>query len=366
MSVFGIMSDTHNHNWHSFSQTTPDGINSRLEIILDETKRLAQEVKRRGGSTIYHCGDLFHVRGSVAPSVLNPTLQVYQEIINEGIDIRILAGNHDLESKTSKDISSAISAMGYIYDETNPSYCTVTNDSRLFYDDKVAMIAWYENIAELLNKIEQVKQSLIEEKEKPHQWTLMCHAPIDGVIYGLPEHGLTAQQLADFGFKNVFCGHYHNHKDLGQGVYSVGALTQNSWSDIGSKAGFVIVDEGNVIWYESQAPKFVEITPDFDKKHLKDFVEGNYVRARVSLEHSSEINKLRSFLTNKCGAKGVQIISVRTAPTVRQSEIKVTAGDPVEKSVRDYIRTTGTDRYKELQNLCSEILTEANQQQVSE
>ncbi len=41
---YAVISDTHNHNWSAFSETTPENVNSRLQIILNETMRAAEEV----------------------------------------------------------------------------------------------------------------------------------------------------------------------------------------------------------------------------------------------------------------------------------------------------------------------------------
>src|SRR3569833_3315235 len=111
MKPYGVMSDTHNHGWSAFATVLPSGVNSRLQIILDETWRCAQEIKKAGGDTLYHGGDLFHVRGSIAPSVLNPTTDCYRAIIEDGIQVVIDAGNHDLEGKEAARVSSAITAL---------------------------------------------------------------------------------------------------------------------------------------------------------------------------------------------------------------------------------------------------------------
>src|SRR5471030_1191680 len=105
---YGLISDSHNHPWSQFAETTSLGVNTRLQIILDETYRAAQTLKAVGGKTLIHAGDLFHVRGKIAPSVLNPTKDLYKRLVDEGFDIIILAGNHDLEGKESTRTGSAV------------------------------------------------------------------------------------------------------------------------------------------------------------------------------------------------------------------------------------------------------------------
>src|ERR1700710_1513552 len=102
MKPYGLISDTHCHGWAAFSKTGDDLVNSRLTTILDEIERCAVEVSKAGGDTIYHGGDLFHVRGSIEPSVLNPTRARFELIYKTyGVKFRLLPGNHDLEFKHS-------------------------------------------------------------------------------------------------------------------------------------------------------------------------------------------------------------------------------------------------------------------------
>lgn len=84
-ALYGVISDTHCHNWTTFGSTDANGVNTRLKIILNEITRAAEEVQAAGGTHLFHAGDLFHVRGSVAPSVLNPTLKCFKDIVNMGI-----------------------------------------------------------------------------------------------------------------------------------------------------------------------------------------------------------------------------------------------------------------------------------------
>ncbi|MFH4134446.1 serine/threonine protein phosphatase, partial [Acinetobacter baumannii] len=190
--------------------------------------------KAMGGTHLYHTGDLFHVRGSISPSVLNPTIATYKVIQQLlGIKVRILAGNHDLEFREANRNGSAVTALEGIG-------CEIINETSLFLDERVAMIPWFQDVNELKSEIERVKlqinsmpsRSPLRTIETVSDWTLMIHAPVDGVIAGIPSHGLSATWLGSQGFKRVFAGHYHHHKDFGNGVYSVGALTHNSWSDV--------------------------------------------------------------------------------------------------------------------------------------
>ena len=347
MKTYGIISDSHNHNWSAFSITLPTGINSRLQMILDETKRCADEVRKAGGDTIFHGGDLFHVRGSVAPSVLNPTLDCYRTIIKSGMKIVVNAGNHDLEDREANDIGSAITALREVG-------CTIVNSHIVGTDvaPSVVLVPWIANIEKLKEAIEYVDP--VDRKG----CDLIIHAGIDGVMAGLPSHGLTKEYLEVLGYKRVFAGHYHHHKHLGNGIYSIGALTHQTWSDVNSKAGFLIVGEekDDVKWFASRAPSFIDIDATTDPSEIPLIADGNYVRAKIFSTKSSDVESLRSHLID-CGAVGVSIMAQPATGATRVSST-VKAGASLEVSVSDYVKASEFDNKEELNVLCASILTE--------
>lgn len=344
MKPFGIISDTHSHNWSAFATTGADGVNSRLRMILDETLRCAEEVAAAGGDTIYHGGDLFHVRGSIAPSVLNPTMDCYGQIVRSGMNIIINAGNHDLEGRESDRVSSAITALEGIG-------CTVINESSANAD--MIIIPWIANLEAFKKAVEGYPAAIRATHD------LLIHAPVDGVIPGLPDHGIDGAYLASLGCRRVFSGHYHNHKEVVPGkVWSIGALTHQTWSDVNTKAGFLIVTDTDVKWRASRAPSFVEIDGTTDPDEIPLIVPGNYVRAKINSAKKSDVEALRAYLT-KCGALGITILEVKDTSVIpRTGGPAIKAGATLEQSVGDFI-ATGTapvDKAK-LQAVCADILT---------
>lgn len=353
MKPFGIISDSHHHNWSSFAHTNPAGINSRLDTILMETKRAADAVFKAGGDTLVHAGDLFHVRGSVAPSVLNPTLQTYKTLVDAGLKIIINAGNHDLEGKEATDLGSAITALREVG-------CMIVNKPIVMPALNLALVPYMGKVADLKKVLED-----LQEETDAFNCNLVIHAGIDGVIKGLPDHGLDAEYLNKLKFVRTFAGHYHHHKKLAERVWSIGALTHQTWSDIGSKAGFLLVsdkpvsDPENVKWFSSHAPSFIEIDGATKPEDIPLLVDGNYVRAKIFSSKPSEVDDLRRFLTDS-GALGVSIISQpKTGVTRTASSVK--AGASLEVSVTDFINGSDFERKKELAVMCDQLLKEARE-----
>lgn len=357
---FGVISDSHNHAWNQFDEPAPDGTSGRLKVILDETRRAAHELTAQTGSKkLFHGGDLFHVRGKIAPSVLNPTKDLYRELIAEGYEIFILAGNHDLEGKEASRLGSAVTALEDIG-------CTIVNQTKhvvLGPKHEVIMIPWHNKVADLKVSIEESAKYVKETRDVidcPIVIDLMLHAPIDGVIVGLPDHGIDNAWLAGLGFDRVFSGHYHNFKDFGNGVYSIGALTHHSWGDIGSKAGHLIVTD-KVTHRQQHAPSFIEINGLTDPDEIPLLVPGNYVRAKINSAKTSDVNALRDYL-EKLGAKGVVILSQKEATSVRDATpgaATIKTGESLEASLAWFITNGKMKNESKLQTLCSDLLMQA-------
>ena len=345
MSSFGVISDQHFHDWSAFSSSTPTGVSSRLQTQLDELRRCASEVRASGGNLIVNAGDTFHVRGKLAPSVLNPVLDLHRELIRDGFQFLILAGNHDLERREADRLGSAVTALEGVG-------CTIVNHATVIGDK--AFVPWIQHVADLKVAIQNVAPA----QDRPGL-DLIIHAPIDGVIPGLPDHGLSAEWLGDLGFRRVFSGHYHSHVAFPKEVYSVGASTHQTWSDVGSKAGFLIVSDSGVRHFATHAPNFVEVDGSTDPAEIPLIVDGHYVKCRIRASKQSDIEALRQYLLES-GAKGVVIVpqpDTTAAPTRTGSAVVSTSS--LEQSVTDYVKASSYDRPDDLSALCASIMAQA-------
>jgi hypothetical protein len=179
------------------------------------------------------------------------------------------------------------------------------------------------------------------------------------VIPGLPDHGIDGAYLASLGYRRVFAGHYHHHKEVVPGkVWSIGSLTAQTWSDVNAKAGFLIVTDSEVKLRASRAPSFVEIDGTTDPDDIPLIVPGNYVRAKINSAKKSDVEALRAHLT-KCGALGITILEVKDTSIIpRTGGVAIKAGATLEQSVGDFIvaSTAAVDKAK-LQAVCADILT---------
>lgn len=345
MKPYGSMADLHFHNWSAFSSIDETGRNTRLSGLLSEFIRCCTEVKKAGGDTIYIAGDVFHVRGSIAPSVLNPVLDVFKAAIELGINIVVIPGNHDLEGKHSNRLGAAVTALENV---------GVTVVHKTGECDNVLLVPWCENVEDLWEELRSIEPGQRERLDA------LIHAPIDGVLPGL-SGALDPKELEKLGYKRIFAGHYHNHVQFpGNKVFSIGALAHHSWSDVGTKAGFLIVYPDQVRWMKSHLPEFIDITGEVSAEELPLIVEGNFVRIKTEAATMAEVEGFRAELTGM-GAKGVVIQNVKKSEVKREAGVvaTVSAGASLEVSVAEFIKSKSLPNAEQIESECISILSEA-------
>lgn len=319
-----ISSDQHCHAWSAFASVDNDGVNSRLRIILDEIRRSYATLRDAGGRHMFLAGDLFHQRGEIKPSVFNPTVAMFEDEhrkghIGEPIQTDAIPGNHDLEGKDVSALGNAMQALGTIDGFNVCIEPTLVGDVWLF--------PWYQDL--------DVLRSEMRKRADPAKDAII-HAPVNGVIKGIPAHGLEAAELAGMGFRRVFSGHYHDHKVMEGGkVISIGATSHQTWSDPGTDAGFLVVYEDGVEFDESLAPKFIDLDENVDPNDVDTLVKGNYVRLKLDDVTEKEIKGWRDDL-NKAGARGVVVIATKKATSGR-SGASAKAASSLDASVEHFI-----------------------------
>ncbi|MGI4851997.1 MAG: metallophosphoesterase [Janthinobacterium lividum] len=343
---YGLISDLHCHAWSAFSSVDSKGRNTRLMEILNELSRCCAATLDQGGDTVVIAGDLFHVRGSVEPEVFNPVKDCITHWYNEGIQFLAIAGNHDLTSEDSQELGSAVAMLdgnGFL-----------TYHTPGFGVSNLVLFPWVKGTAQLKAALENFIDTRGGAFGDDHD--LILHAGIDGVLPGMPDHGLTPAYLAGLGFKRVFSGHYHNAKQFESGkVVSIGAPTHQTWSDLGSRAGWWIVHPTTQQFYASHAPSFIDLDGTEDPDDIPLIVDGHYVRARIGSATNEEVASWRELLT-KAGARGVSIQSIPATAESKREGVTVKSLSSLSDSVLAYC--TEKKHAAEVAKLCQEIMQE--------
>lgn len=365
------MSDIHLHNWSAFSTLNKDGTNSRLMTLIEEIERCANqlcEINQRddvSANRIFIAGDLFHVRGKIAPSVINPLMNAVRKIESMGIEIFIMAGNHDLEFKEDTGAGNACQLLD-AFDNVHFVKDTACISSSVSDEVAVVMIPWVDDLEALKEAICRANCVINASSRKPD---LILHAPV--ICEGGFPTGLTAEWLHEHtnNFGNVFCGHYHEHRVYlekdGRTIWSIGALAHHTWNDVDKKAGWLLVEcEGEessrVTFMSSHAPKFVDVK-SIDENDL-DFisrVSGNYVRLFADFESEKDVKAVSEFLKDQCGVAGMVIYSNPKTDAVRSGAIAPTGVTKLDEQIIDFVNDKYEDDKGGIAKLALEILSEA-------
>ncbi len=340
MNPILLISDTHYHNFTAYSQLRADGVNTRLGDIIRATAEAAMALKKAGGKTIIHCGDAFHLRGAVSPTVLNPVMELYRKLVQQGFEIHMIAGNHDLETEDSNWTANTSSALKSVGVNVYSKYEQVTIEGQWWH-----FVPWIKDLKSLRNVIWHINHGI---ESGPHN--LVLHAPINGVIKGLPDHGLSSLDFRGNKFNRVFAGHFHNHANFefdGSGgtkgtITSVGALTHQSWSDVDNLAGYVLYDPrtNELDHYETNAPQFIKVEfDDLDKLHDATFAD-NYVKVvGGTFTDPEDIATVKEELILR-GAKAVTVEGLTRKPVATRAGVTASEAPTLDGILSDYIDRT--------------------------
>jgi len=368
--TYGLCADIHAHKWSLFSKSVDDEgdvVNSRLKSIMSEFDRLCEETRLAGGNRVYIAGDLFHVRGNLNTSVLNYVmLRMRRSARKNDLQIIIMPGNHDLEDAEITWVGNAVQTLDDAGDhDLEDQLIRVVAEPTFIEQDMVAVVPWQNTREGLLRSIDEIAETITSvHGECLSSVDLHLHTGINGVLVGMPDHGWGPEELAAFGFKRVFCGHYHNHKAFevptpgavtsSTQIVSIGSLTHQTWGDVGTTAGWVIVDETEFRQTESKAPKFMDFDDSYD---LHDYT-GNYVRVRgVELEED-EIRTLKDALENS-GALGVVIHAVAKSKIVTRNGGAGGKAVKIEQSISTWIEDYDPGDIKSVEKEALDVLNEA-------
>lgn len=359
-ALYALMSDQHYHNWSAFSTTDVNGLNSRLRIQLEATLEVASAAKAAGAEWIISAGDTFHVRGSISPTVLYYVTDTYRKIAAMGLKVIMIAGNHDLEANDSVMATNAAAALAEVgvHVHCSAGECVFSLDGK----HKIHLISWYNNHKELVSLLKKIAVDVKGDKKYTHD--VVIHAPLNKAIPGMPDIGIEAEEIAGLGFRYIHSGHYHNHKEVVPGVISVGALTHHNWGDIGTRAGYMLVNEdGSYIQRETSAPKFIELEPETAHESV---VAGNYVRLRAMIDDEEEGVRLKMELA-ALKPKGITTnFTRRTTMMAGSAATSATSSiDSLESSVSAYCKmmhdTDGGFELTKLTGECASIMSAAEE-----
>lgn len=282
-----LFSDLHLHTWAYGSTVTDLGYNSRLWGQAQALTQIVDYVKEHNIEHAYFLGDLFHTHGRVPTQALVIATRFFNALRSEGVKIRGMYGNHDMEDK-----SGSINAVSAILTPQETAGSWIDNER------KVVALPYTEDEDTLKRFLDNV----------PDESMILLHQGVAGVPlssgYVLDEK-LSPGMIPDTCV--AFTGHYHFHKKVSDRLTVVGNLTPLNWSDIDQNKGFVVYDDetGEMEQVLQQgAPKFTSWNEGFQED-----IEGGFIRWTDEVKQSDQ-EEIRKSLIEQ-GALTVEFPKVK-------------------------------------------------------
>jgi len=235
-------------------------------------------------------GDTFDRRKYLNFHTLKRSKQMFFEPLAElGVDVHILAGNHDTYFKNTNVVNSVDLLLG----EYGSSFNIIDHPTEIYVGPhKICMMPWIctDNHADSMMMLQDTDAKFC-----------MGHFEIAGfaMYRGMPsEEGLDRGLFRKF--IRTFSGHYH-HKSNADGIHYLGNPYQLTWQDYGDERGFHIfdLDTDNLEFVANPFENFHRIVYD-DKKDAINVISSmdltpykdTYVKVVV-------INKTNPYLFDK-------------------------------------------------------------------
>jgi DNA repair exonuclease SbcCD nuclease subunit len=235
--------------------------------------------------TIIQLGDLFDVRKHINTWSLNFFRNVFlSKIIERGIHVYVILGNHDIYYRESLQISS-VEEILHDYSE----WFTVVKEANdyIIEDQSFLLVPWIckENERQILEKVNLSK-------------SIYCagHFEFNGFELFRGHLAKSVHTHVTYKkFKQVFSGHYH-HMSSKDNVLYTGTPYELTWQDCNTTKGFFVLSDDSIDLVENKHTLYSSIImkdiDSIDKQKIhKKFV-------RVKLDFDLDVKSRESLLDN--------------------------------------------------------------------
>lgn len=180
--------------------------------------------------TILHLGDVVDRRKFMNFQIWNSwRTRFFDRIRDNGIDLHILLGNHDIYHKNTSDINAMNELVGDYKNVTIYNRATVATFDGL----PIALVPWINasNEEHALNFLQTASASV-----------LFGHLEIAGFDMDRGSTCLDGRSREIFNrFGKVYSGHFHHKSDDGH-IYYLGNQVEITWADYNENRGFHVFD----------------------------------------------------------------------------------------------------------------------------
>lgn len=323
-------------------------MNSRLFFILSGVCDIRDYCKSQGIQYVLHAGDVFHKRGSITVSAFNAAHRVIQTFPDSGIQLTIIAGNHDQVDASDTPETSIHTLDGNVEIVESPLVTTLSSKDEMV---SVLCMPYIRNKKVAMNQFHKLLRN-IDSKQS----ILLMHCGVTGGVVGSGMRMLTddysLEDLKWDKWKYVVLGHYHRPQLLSYNTFYCGTPVQNSFNDElspeenGGYNGFFVIDTNKR--YDIQ---FVPVyQPRFITVDSADAVNNDtdYFRIKVTSESAEELPDI---------GNNVRVEVEKNYNVDFRSSISLS--DTFEDAVKKYYQENYTGDYKDALTLGLYLLSEA-------
>jgi len=331
--------------------------------ILDYYQNFYEQIffpklKEEKVNAVLILGDTFDRRKYLNFYTLKRTKEMFFDpLANLGIDVHILAGNHDTYFKNTNDVNS----VNLLLNEYGSTFNVIDHPTHIYVGPhKICMMPWI--------CPENYEDSMSTLKDSDAKYC-MGHFEIEGfaMYRGLPsEEGLNRDLFRKF--THTFSGHYH-HKSSSDGITYLGNPYQLTWQDYGDERGFHILDvEMETLEFVSNPFElFYRINYDDKKDSISEITNMDVSKYKDTYVKVVVINKTNPYLFDKfmnnlynINAADITIVEDFTDPNEGLDEVVDQAEDTLTilNKYVDSVQENNIDNTR-LKNLLKQLYVEA-------
>jgi len=292
--------------------TDTHATDNNLDLQVSVWKQAIDLCIKLDVKTILHGGDFVTARKAQSLEVLEHLVWVKNSIINSGLNLIGIAGNHD---KTDQE--SIFSYPKLLNDE---SFRIIDNYENIKLDNfTISFLPYFPETGSYKDKYKKMSNEAILNKSEKN--ILLTHIGVNG---GLAHENATSNKEvpADMfvEYDLVLIGHYHNRNkiecDIDTDIWYVGSAAPKDFGEDNRKGFTIIYDDCSIEFVDAKFPKFrtvnieqSEINDSFIEELKKDISE-NKTNIRVIIDgDESELKALKKEIFSEIGVKKVKLNS---------------------------------------------------------
>ena len=222
-------------DWHvgnlSFGVIQDGGKNSRLLDVANTVEKISTFAREQSVDMLIHCGDVFQTNRPTTEDQLIFYRFLHQTHNIDGIDVRVIIGNHDYNSQLGKGHALKLFMQMFegsgvkIYDKTQWEECEGYHIC--FYPYRGEEPDWSGR-----------------DRDKS---ILVCHSHLEGAVVGAEPFEIRddkATKFKDLPVRAVFAGHFHKPQLLSKNplVFYPGSIQPIDFNERNDIKGVVLVD----------------------------------------------------------------------------------------------------------------------------